>query len=562
MDHAPTQPEPAETHDTRARAWMGWRGVWALTLGLLVARLVYNIWLSPYELAADEAHYWDWSRHLALSYYTKGPGVAWAIRASTALFGSAEWAIRLPTVIASAVTTLAVARLAQRCAQEAGASEGDARRAAFLSAAAFTMVPVFLATSMLMTIDMAYIACWTIAALGAWEMFRAQQAGRAGLAWAALLGLAIGIGFLFKYTILLLLPGLFLYRMLRPTRVSRTRALAASALCAAVVVLCVQPVLLWNEHNAWPTLHHLLGHLGLPGGDVPTQHHEPRAWTPMWLVNFVGAEIGIVGPLIVLMAVSTWRALRRPARAPSADVFLAACALPIFIIYLGVSLITDAEANWPIAGYTTLCALVGIRAVPEFARYHRLVEGWRALGQRRPKRGILRRKPETGFQIAWHWSIGYALVAGIGMLILPALKHVPVVGDLIPLHRIAGYEPRAEKLAASLRAIHDDHTRDALVIAFRYTDASRMAYDLFRIMDGNEPTVACAGAFLGERPSAYDYWKSTDITDPRWLGQTVHLVGGGEAKWERGFVFDHIEQPPGEPYMIGFGYGGPREGHP
>src|SRR5262249_13193030 len=43
--------------------------------------------------APDEAHYWDWSRHLDWSYYSKGPLVAYLIRAGCALAGS--WSERL-----------------------------------------------------------------------------------------------------------------------------------------------------------------------------------------------------------------------------------------------------------------------------------------------------------------------------------------------------------------------------------------------------------------------------------------------------------------------------------
>ena len=65
--------------------------------------------LCPLELAPDEAHYWDWSRHLDWSYYSKGPLVAWLIRASCELFGplsleltgSLAAAVRLPAVALS-----------------------------------------------------------------------------------------------------------------------------------------------------------------------------------------------------------------------------------------------------------------------------------------------------------------------------------------------------------------------------------------------------------------------------------------------------------------------------
>src|SRR5262245_31657226 len=55
-------------------------------IGLIVvstfATMAYIWALCPLELAPDEAHYWDWSRHLDWSYYSKGPLVAWLIRGS------------------------------------------------------------------------------------------------------------------------------------------------------------------------------------------------------------------------------------------------------------------------------------------------------------------------------------------------------------------------------------------------------------------------------------------------------------------------------------------------
>src|SRR5688500_18378994 len=50
----------------------------------------------PIDFSGDEAHYWDWSRQLDLSYYSKCPLVAYLIRASCSIFGDTMWAVRLP----------------------------------------------------------------------------------------------------------------------------------------------------------------------------------------------------------------------------------------------------------------------------------------------------------------------------------------------------------------------------------------------------------------------------------------------------------------------------------
>src|SRR5947209_11562623 len=71
-----------------------WRLVAALLiLGAAGLRFAYLACACPLDLAPDEAHYWDWSRHLDWSYYSKGPLVAWIIRGSCELLG--PWSIAL-----------------------------------------------------------------------------------------------------------------------------------------------------------------------------------------------------------------------------------------------------------------------------------------------------------------------------------------------------------------------------------------------------------------------------------------------------------------------------------
>src|SRR5438445_728935 len=72
--------------------------------GLHVAYLASDFAL---DLAPDEAHYWDWSRHLDWSYYSKGPLVAFLIRGGCELVGGFSndftnnqmLAVRLPAVL-------------------------------------------------------------------------------------------------------------------------------------------------------------------------------------------------------------------------------------------------------------------------------------------------------------------------------------------------------------------------------------------------------------------------------------------------------------------------------
>src|SRR6202008_1018912 len=86
-----------------------------LIAGSAALHLAY-LYRCPLDLAPDEAHYWDWSRHLDWSYYSKGPGVAWLIRLSCELFatlslrltGTEMLAVRLPAVVCGSLLLISL----------------------------------------------------------------------------------------------------------------------------------------------------------------------------------------------------------------------------------------------------------------------------------------------------------------------------------------------------------------------------------------------------------------------------------------------------------------------
>ena len=77
------------------------RAVWLFVAALTAIRLAL---LATTDLSFDEAHYWMWSERLAPAYFSKGPGIAFAIRASTALFGANEFGVRFFSPVLGSIT--------------------------------------------------------------------------------------------------------------------------------------------------------------------------------------------------------------------------------------------------------------------------------------------------------------------------------------------------------------------------------------------------------------------------------------------------------------------------
>jgi undecaprenyl-diphosphatase len=235
----------------------------------------------PIDLAPDEAQYWDWSRQLDLSYYSKGPLIAYIIRASCERFGDKMWAVRLPALLLTTGTGLVSYMLTRRLF----GSDRLALGVVLLCA----LVPMFVAGSVLMTIDPPFVFCW---ALATWLAIPAALDGRR---WPwPLIGIVVGIGFLAKYAMLLWLPSAFLAMALD----SRSRRLLRTAgpwLAVAIALTGTIPVLVWNARHGWPTLWHVLRQTGADG---------EGGFRPANFLEFLGGQVGVLGPPIAVLMVA------------------------------------------------------------------------------------------------------------------------------------------------------------------------------------------------------------------------------------------------------------------
>jgi 4-amino-4-deoxy-L-arabinose transferase-like glycosyltransferase len=564
-----------------------WKATVLLVLVVTAARLVYLRWLCPYNLVEDEAFYWEWSRRLEWSYYSKGPGVAWTIALARWVLGdwtspgAAEFVVRAASPVFGGMTALLLAALARDATGE--------RRAGFFAAACFVLVPMFQVSGLLLTIDGPYAFCW---AAGAWAAWRALGRGSRG-AWLAL-GLALGIGFLYKYTIVLLVPGVVLFAAF----VARRRAsdggeadgsgLARGwgwwVLAAGVVFgVCLTPVIVWNHQNHWPTLAHLLGHLGVAGGDMPvTQGRGGWTYDPMWTLSFVGTQVGMIGPAIALMGMGAWGAwmgwrARRGAGglreagdarhdATAGTFFLLCCAIPLLAFYFLVSFVAEPEGNWALASYLTGMCLAGLS----------VVRGMDAL--------LASGKKQNATRVCWRLTIIVGMVVAlvtprldlVGRAVQPGYEWIAAryesmterVRDasagprrpLIPVHRFTGADQMGAHVARLVEQLRGETGKEAFIVALHYGRAAHLAF-----YTPGRPTVYCSSALMLEgRRTQYDYWAETDLRRADGLaGRPAVLVGGKTAE-DWGACFERVELvrtldgdgKRGRPAFLGYGFKG------
>jgi 4-amino-4-deoxy-L-arabinose transferase-like glycosyltransferase len=506
--------------------------LWVIA-GVLVARVIYLTFLSPWELVGDEAYYWEWSRHLDWCYYEKGPAQAFLIAPFVRLLGDHEWAVRLPMALLSAACAWVVLRLAVR-------ASGGSGRAGWIAVVLFCVTPAFVANAQLCTQDAAMIFVWAVLSACGLTLTRRWEAGEARLRDWATPAAWLGVGFLFKQSVLLFLPSLLIYAWVRRRRLTWDRRVVAHVVVAAAVfAVFTLPMIVWNARHGWPTLAHTLGHLGA-GGDEAVKAAAAH-YTPMWFLSLVGAQVGAIGPAtLVLMGVATWRAMRR--RSDDDDgrwpvrLWLICCGWPSIAFFVALSAWKPVIGSWPFPAYVALVALVG-----EWA-----TGNWEARGAN-----------WTRFAPWYRFAVVYGL-GGCVLLCFPNwLVHVPGIGRSVGgavMRKMSGHRAHAQQLQAARESVRAREHAEPIVVARYYMNA---ALDAFYLPD--HPTVFCAGTPFGKRPTAYDFWPATDLTAAAALrGRSAVLDGSGPRPWDYALIFDHVEPPAGGAISVGTGYGGVR----
>jgi hypothetical protein len=408
-------------------------------------RLFYCVWL---PILPDEAYYFQWSRHLDASYFSKGPAVAYTIWAGTELFGRNNFGVRFFAVLLAAGTAWQMFLLARRWYDQT---------TALIAVLITSVVPIYALGAVVMTIDPLSAFFWVWAA----HLFsRAVQKERL-LDWI-LTGFAVGCGFLAKYLNALELVAFLAFLLIVPSR--RGWLMKPHFwLMLAIAALCATPVLWWNQQHDWVSLHQLgeRGHL-----NGPFEIHFNT------FLNFLALQALVISPCLFLALLATViiviirRFPREGVRINEGELLLFLLFLPVFLMYAVLSWHMRCEPNWPAVSYLTLIIVMASQ--------------WRKM-----------LASETGgqpfiviaFVLAWLQTV---------VMHDPEFLHLPQKMD--PMGRVAGWSD----IAAHLNSLSAEQHADVL-IADGYKEASVFSFYMPR-----QPFVYA----LRHTPPAnqFDFW--------------------------------------------------------
>lgn len=494
----PTANLELETRNSELnRHWL--RAGYLLIAGLTLARLGY-IAGKTIELSEDEAYQWVWSKHLALSYYSKPLLIAVTQWAGTHLWGDTAFGVRFFSPLIAATLGILLLRF---FAREINA------RAGFFLVLIVTATPLLAVGSTLLTVDPLTVLFWTAAMLSGW---RAIQTNAPTSAWLWT-GLWMGLGFLSKYSSPLQWMCWAVFFVVWPPARQHLRR-PGPYLALGINLLCTLPVIIWNWQHDWISLKHVAAHSG-----------AGKAWVPTvkYFLDFVGAEFVLLNPWFLVASlialVALWRLPRRDLRL----VFFFSMGAPVFLLYLLLSVKSRVHPNWIAPAVLPMLCVMTLYWEPRFREKPRFLGVWLASG----------------------------LIFGLPLVLI--IHDTNLVGKLVgrplpvqvdPLRRVRGHRELArivgeerQRLASEGKPVFiiGEHYGITSLMTFYQPDARKRVH--------TDPIVFCQPS---ERPSnQYYFWPGYTATHqgqnalfvrerslakltkgwfPKWLSSSTNLI--------------------------------------
>ncbi|HVY69961.1 MAG TPA: glycosyltransferase family 39 protein [Verrucomicrobiae bacterium] len=333
-----------------------WMRLGYLVTGILLLFRWWYLASGKIDLSEDEAYQWLWSKHPALSYFSKPPMIAYTQWLGTHLWGDNVFGVRFFSPLITAIVSWLMLRF---LAREVNA------RAGFWLVLIVNAVPMIAVGSMLMTIDPLNVLFWTAAMVTGWRAVRDDSTS----AWCWT-GLWMGLGFLSKYTGLFQWLGWAVFLACWPP--ARTQIRRPGIYLALLInALCTIPVIVWNAQHGWITVTHLANRGGLDHRWAPTMNF-------FW--DFIATEPLLLNPVffiaLVWAAIALWR--QRPRNALL--VYLFGMGAPLFLFYTAYTFRARVQGNWIAPSVVPLFAMMVIFWEERFRSGARWIKPWLGAG--------------------------------------------------------------------------------------------------------------------------------------------------------------------------------------
>ena len=459
------------------------------TISLLVFRLTTAFLV---ELTPQEAYYWNYTIHPALSYFDHPPVVAWVIRAGYLVLGKSELGIRIGGFVLTVLSTWLLFVLGKLWFN---------KKAGLWAALLFQLVPLFLVYGVLVTPDVPLTFFWLL------TVYWVSLAVREDRPWLwYLAGVALGFCLLSKYTAVFLLPSTFLF--LLAERRYRGWLARKEPYCALILALIIfTPVLLWNMENRWASFTF----------QVSDRLNQVSSNPLRRLGEFLLIQFGVTSPtLIAGLILSPALPISLALKKTRARWRLAVCfALPLLVFLLAYSSRSAVKANWTLPGYLSLL----VAAHPCY-RYLRFNSGTRT-------RLVVRY-----FLLVWFWALPVIYVA--------AVFHSTVTLPGVTVHRwTTGWREMGRLTSREADRFEAETGKKVFLLGM---DSHYVASALSFYADGSRPVFS--RNLIGKPARAFDYWQAVEPLGFNGLAVGINRPDVDTLKKYCNRVGDQVERIP------------------
>ncbi|MFJ1268378.1 glycosyltransferase family 39 protein [Legionella lytica] len=207
------------------------------TCFLLALYFVVLLGLAPINLLAfDTYYYWEWSRHLALSYYDGSPMIAYLIKLATLAFGHTLFALSLVGIATTALTSWIIYKTARFFLS---------KEASYIATLSWLFSPlVTLDILKQTTYDTPLTLFWALTLYYTVKFLKTNNHKE-----LYLIGASAGLMMLSKYSGIVLILALLIFLISSPYRsIFKSKHFYLALLLSMVIF---SPVLIWNSQNQW-----------------------------------------------------------------------------------------------------------------------------------------------------------------------------------------------------------------------------------------------------------------------------------------------------------------------
>lgn len=428
----------------------GWGAVLLLHVLIALLRILYAV-KGGFDLDAEEAQYWLWSKYPDWSYYSKPPLIAFINGITTSLLGSVAWAVRLNAILLGSFLGLGVYHITRQV-------YGN-RKLAFMVSAGLLILPSYHYVSLFFTTDVLAVLGWMFTTYYFWRSISENR-----LRYWLLAGVSMGIGLLGKYTLLYFIPFSLLYLIFLKRRLLLQKGYYLFLLTAIMLFL---PVIIWNLNNGLLGALHV-AHLAGAGREFP-------GWSKAFIYQseFIGGQLLLNLPLLCLLFF--WKKFRiGDLLKGDFERYILATVSFVFLSFFVLAFYKRIRINWLLFSYFPMYIIL-LRAIL--------------------RSGIIY-KAKSYLAVSFFLLLGLLFQPVFAGFSFPGSKIVPVKID--PFSKLMGWHQLGEFLEREIRPLTKGN--DFVILSDKYQIAAQMAF-----YTPGQPGTYCL-PYERRRMNQYDLW--------------------------------------------------------